>query len=155
MMQRLIRFARWLYWWVFSWMVQRRRLASLYRYLLRWKVKSILLTDAEVNAIIRKRCDAVSRRGLSPFDPAEQIAAVVGSERERFAELTVRSVRPVTLNEVTLDMAKAEGFSSVEGWRQNQVSLYGSASADTPMYRITFNVERLFTEKQEQEQNAG
>lgn len=114
-------------------------------------MKTILLTDAEVNSIIRKRCEAVSRRGVAQFDAAEQIVAVVGPDRTRFAEITIRSVRPITAKDVTDDMAKAEGFSGIEGWKLNQAKLYGQP-VNVAMYRITFNVERLFVEE---EANAG
>ncbi len=149
-MRHAVELARKLYWLVYSWMVQYRPVVAVFK-LWRFRVKTILLTDAEVNSIIRKRCDAVSRRGIAQFDVAEQVVAVVGDERSRFAEITIRSVRPITAKDVTGDMAKAEGFSGLEGWKLNQAKLYGSP-VDAVMYRITFNVERIFVEE---EANAG
>jgi hypothetical protein len=145
---------------------------SLYHRLLfygwfRWLVQTvtgesvmlaITLTDAEAISLVRKRCKAVSRRmGSCPYEIGTKIVARVNAEGDLspYAELTVKTIRPMTVGQMTADLAKGEGFSGLEGWTANHAKLYGPPNAETQIFRIGFDVEKMLTEKlQESELDA-
>ena len=110
----------------------------------------LTLTDAEAISLVRKRCNAVSRRmNTCPYEIGTKIVARVntGGEMLPYAELTVKTIRPMKVSDMTEDLAKKEGFSGLEGWRANHAKLYGAANAESPIFRIGFDVEKMLTEK--------
>lgn len=112
---------------------------------------AITLTDAEAYGLLRKRCRAVSRRMVNcPYEIGSTIVARVkdGDGTRPYAALTVKTIRPMTVGEVTEDIAKGEGFSGLPAWTINQNTLYGSSEAGMGIVRIGFDVERMLTEAQ-------
>lgn len=115
---------------------------------------AITLTDAEAYGVLRKRCRALSRRMVNcPYEIGSTIVARVreGEGTRPYALLTVKTVRPMTVGEVTEDLAKGEGFSGLPAWLINQNSLYGAGSDSVSIVRIGFDVERMLTEAQQAE----
>jgi len=127
----------------------------------RWLVKritgevpmlSVTLTNVEAISLVRKRCKAFSRKAPKcPYEIGNKIVARVETEGQLlpYAELTIKTIRPMKMSEMTLEMAKAEGFSSVEGWRVHFSGLYGATSVapDATFFRVGFDVEKMLTEK--------
>ncbi len=114
---------------------------------------AITLTDTEAFGLLRKRCKALSRRMVNcPYEIGSTIVARVreGENTRPYALLTVKTVRAMTVGEITEDLAKGEGFSGLPAWTINQTSLYGVGSADVSIVRIGFDVERMLTEAQTQ-----
>lgn len=114
----------------------------------------ITLTGAEAIGIVRKRCKSVTRRmSKCPYEIGTKAVARVESEGEilPYAELTIKTVRPIMLKDITIDMAKADGFSSVEGLKLNLLKLYGSIDASAEVVRIGFDVDKMLTEKEKQD----
>ena len=112
---------------------------------------AITLTDAEAYGVLRKRCKALSRRMVNcPYEIGSTIVARVreGEGTRPYALLTVKTIRAMTIGEVTEDLAKGEGFSGLPAWTINQTSLYGEGGSDTATVRIGFDVERMLTEAQ-------
>jgi hypothetical protein len=114
---------------------------------------SISISDPEAIAMVRKRCRALSRvLGAShPYKVGEKLLAVVdpSGKRRPFASLTVKTLRPMRSHEMTEELAKAEGYSSLDGWRASMVSRYGSSAAEDgfSFFRIGVDVDKMLTEK--------
>lgn len=118
----------------------------------------ITLTSAEAISIVRKRCKSVTRRmAKCPYEIGSKSVARVDSEGKilPYAELTIKTVRVIKLKDITLEMAKADGFSSVEGMKLNLVKLYGSVEDEAELTRIGFDVDKMLTEKEKEKSNAG
>lgn len=116
----------------------------------------ITLTNAEAISIVRKRCKSVTRRmAKCPYEIGSKAVARVDSEGKilPYAELTIKTIRTILLKDITLDMAKADGFSSVEGLKLNLMKMYGSIDANAEVVRIGFDVDKMLTEKEKQ--NVG
>ena len=120
---------------------------------------AITLTDAEAYGVLRKRCKAVSRRMVNcPYEIGSTIVARVreGEGTRPYAVLTVKTVRSMTVDALTEELAKGEGFSGLPAWGINQNSLYGASNGSTAIVRIGFDVERMLTEAQNAESgNVG
>ncbi len=117
---------------------------------------SVTLTNAEAISLVRKRCRAFSRKSPTcPYEIGTKIVARVSTDSQLlpYAELTVKTIRPMKVSEMTEEMAKAEGFSSIDGWKLQLSSLYGSGAAqpDATFFRVGFDVEKMLTEKLGQE----
>jgi hypothetical protein len=134
--ERLL-FYRW-----FRWLVQKVKGETV--------MLGLTLTNAEAISLVRKRCSAVSRRmNTCPYEIGTKIVARVDAEGEMmpYAELTVKTIRPMKVKDMTVDLAKGEGFSGIEGWKMNYAKMYGSATDESTIIRIGFDVEKMLTEK--------
>jgi hypothetical protein len=112
---------------------------------------AITLTEAEAFGVLRKRCRAVSRRMVNcPYEIGSTIVARVreGEGTRPYAVLTVKTIRPMTADQMTEELAKGEGFSGLPAWTINQAALYGAGLGDVSIVRIGFDVERMLTEAQ-------
>lgn len=112
---------------------------------------AITLTEAEAYSIVRRRCKALSRRMIAcPYEIGSQIVARVrdGENTRPYALLTVKTIRPMTVGEVTEQLAIGEGFSGLPAWGLNQAKIYGgdAGSKGVSIVRIGFDVEKMLTE---------
>ena len=116
----------------------------------------ITLTNAEAISIVRKRCKSVTRRmAKCPYEIGSKAVARVDTAGKvlPYAELTIKTVRVISLKDITLDMAKSDGFSSIEAMKLNLVKLYGPIDDSAELTRIGFDVDKMLTEKEKP--NAG
>jgi len=112
---------------------------------------AITLTETEAYSIVRRRCKALSRRMVAcPYEVGTQIVARVreGENTRPYALLTVKTVRPMTVGEVTDTLATLEGFSGLPAWGLNQAKIYGgdAGSSGISIVRIGFDVDKMLTE---------
>ena len=112
---------------------------------------AITLTDAEAYSIVRRRCKALSRRMVAcPYEIGSTIVARVreGETTRPYALLTVKTIRSMTVGEVTETLAVSEGFSGLPAWGLNQAKIYGgdAGSSGVAVVRIGFDVEKMLTE---------
>ena len=116
---------------------------------------AITLTDAEAYGVVKKKCSALSRRLVQcPYEIGTQVVARVkgeGDAAKPFAVLTVKTVRAITGEHVTEELAKGEGFSGLPAWEANQRKLYGSGTTPAiSLYRIGFDLEKMLTKNEQQ-----
>ena len=121
---------------------------------------AITLTEAEAYGVVKKKCSALSRRLVQcPYEIGTQVVARVkgdGNATKPFAVLTVKTVRAIAGGQVTEELAKGEGFSGLPAWEANQSKLYGSKTTPAmSLYRIGFDVEKMLTKNEQQQQEAN
>lgn len=112
---------------------------------------AITLTETEAYSIVRRRCNALSRRMVAcPYEVGSTIVARVreGENTRPYALLTVKTIRPMTVGEMTEQLAGGEGFSGLPAWGLNQAKIYGgdAGSSGVSIVRIGFDVEKMLTE---------
>jgi hypothetical protein len=117
---------------------------------------AITLTEAEAYGVVKKKCSALSRRLVQcPYEIGTQVVARVKGDADAakpFAVLTVKTVRAITGQQVTDELAKGEGFSGLPAWESNQTKLYGGKTTPAmSLYRIGFDVEKMLTDNQKVE----